>query len=141
MLSTLERLLTLKSVSLFTETPDEVLLEIATLLNEVSVEAGELIFTEGDIGTSMFIVVSGRVHIFNQRRVISELGPRTVFGEMALLDPEPRAASVKALEDTLLLRIDHRPFYELMANRREIATAILRGISIIFRNGVADLDP
>jgi CRP/FNR family transcriptional regulator, cyclic AMP receptor protein len=140
MLSTLERVLTLKSVSLFSATPDEVLIEIAALLHEVQIVAGATIFAEGDVGTSMYIIVSGRVQVFDNKRILAELGSRAVFGELALLDPEPRLASVRALEDTLLLRVDHRPFYELMAHRPEIAYSIIYMLGAMLRDGVADLN-
>jgi CRP-like cAMP-binding protein len=51
---------------------------------------------------------------------------RDVFGEMALLDPEPRTASITAVADTLLLRLDQAPFYELMDEHHQIARGIIR---------------
>lgn len=51
---------------------------------------------------------------------------RDVFSEMALLDPEPRLASVTAVEPTRLFRLAQAPFYELMADRPEVATGIIR---------------
>ena len=51
-------------------------------------------------GDSMYIVVDGRVRVYDGARTIIELGPREIFGELALLDPEPRLASVAAEEET-----------------------------------------
>jgi len=62
-----------------------------------------------------------------------------VFGEMAMLDPEPRSASVTALEESLLLRIDNQPFYELMADRGEVALAIIQLLASYLRERLDDI--
>jgi CRP-like cAMP-binding protein len=49
-----------------------------------------------------------------------------VFGELALLDTEPRTATIQALEDTLLFRLDQEPFYELMSDRVEVAMGTIQ---------------
>ena len=62
-----------------------------------------------------------------------------VFGEMAVLDPEPRVASVTAVEDTQLLRLDQEPFYELMEDQIAVAQGIIRVLSAHLRNRVRDV--
>lgn len=125
MISLLEKLLVLKGVGIFAETPDEILVSIAAILGEEELCAGATIFEQGDAGSSMYIVVRGRLAAHSGGRQLNELGERDVFGEMAMLDPEQRVATVTALEDTLLLRLDHRPFYELLADRIEVASGII----------------
>jgi CRP-like cAMP-binding protein len=71
--------------------------------------------------------------------LLNYLGERDVFGEMALLDPEPRLASVTAIEATRLFRLDQAPFYELMAERPEVATGVIRVLSGHLRNRVRDI--
>lgn len=139
MLSTLERVLVLKSVGIFADTPDETLIAVAGLLSEAEYPASALIFAQGDPGSSMFVIVSGRVRVFDHVRTLNELGARAVFGELALLDPEPRVASVAAVEETLLLRVDHQPFLDLMADRPEISSGIIRVLTGYLRERVADL--
>lgn len=139
MLTMLEKVLILKSVGLFAGTPDTLLAEISAMLHEVELAAEEIVFGEGDPGSSMFIIAYGRVRVFDQQRTLNILGARDVFGEMALLDPEPRIASVSTMEDTLLLRIDHQPFFELLADRREVAYGIIRVLSHYVRERVADI--
>jgi len=126
MLSLLEKLLVLKAVPIFAALPDELLTELAALLREEERLTGEAVLRKGELGTSMYIVVRGRLHAHDGERSLNELGERAVFGEMALLDPEPRSASVTALEDSLLLHLDHGPFYELMADRGEVALGIIQ---------------
>jgi AAA family ATP:ADP antiporter len=126
MLSTIEKVFILKTVDIFAETPEEALAEVASILEEVDVEAGDTIFEKGDPGNCMYIIFDGRVRVHDGQRTLGEREDREVFGEMALLDPEPRSASTTALEDTRLLRMDQEPFYELMADRGEVTRGIIR---------------
>ncbi len=139
MYSQLEKVMILKTVSIFAATEDSVLSEIASILKQLEVRAGEQIFAEGDHGTSMYIIVSGRVRVHNGERTLNELGARAVFGEMAMLDPEPRIASVTALELSRLFRIDHASFYEVMADRVEVARGIIRVLIGHLRARVRDI--
>jgi AAA family ATP:ADP antiporter len=125
-MTTIEKVLVLKSVSIFSDTPDEILADVASLLEEVEVDAGEPVFQKGDVGTALYIVVEGRVRVTSQDRVLAELGPRDIFGEMAALDPEPRSASVSALEPTSLFRLEQESLYELMADRIEVVRGVIR---------------
>lgn len=139
MLTALERVLVLRSVGLFAETPAPILAEIAAILAEEALPAGRQVFAQGDPGSSMYVIVSGRVRVHSGGRTLNLLGPRQVFGEMAMLDPEPRSASVTALEDTLLLRVDHAAFLELMADRSEVAGGIIRVLTGYLRERADDL--
>jgi CRP/FNR family cyclic AMP-dependent transcriptional regulator len=60
MLLTIEKVLILKSVSIFSSVPEGQLVDLATIVESVEYEAGEIIMTQGDLGTSMYIVVDGR---------------------------------------------------------------------------------
>lgn len=139
MLTTLEKLLVLKSVAIFAGAPDEALLELAALLREEELPAGKAVFAKGDPGTSMYIVARGRLRVHDGERTLNELGERAVFGEMALLDPEPRSATVTALEDSLLLQIEHRPFYELLTGHGEVALAIIQILAGYLRERLDDI--
>ena len=82
--------------------------------------------TQGDLGSSMYIVIDGRGRIFKGNRDLAEHGARAVFGELAALDPEPRAASVQALEDCTLLRLDGESFYDLVSGNKQMTLGIAR---------------
>ena len=81
-------------------------MDLATIVESEDFSEGEVIIREGDLGTSMYIVASGKVRLFTNDTELGTLGNRAVFGELAALDPEPRAASIEALEDCILLRLD-----------------------------------
>lgn len=125
MLSTLERVLILKHAAIFGSIPDNVLAAVAAAVHEVELEAGEQIFAKGDLGKEMYIIVSGCVYIHDGERRLNTLGAYEVFGEMALLDAEPRSASATAAEETLLLRLRQEEFFELMADHAAIARGVI----------------
>jgi AAA family ATP:ADP antiporter len=140
MLSTIEKVIILKAVSIFAGTPDEILAEVASLLEEVELREGETIFEKGDAGDCMYIIVDGKVRVHDGGRTLNYLGEGDVFGEMAVLDPEPRLASVTAVEDTRLFRLDQGAFYELMDDRIEVARGIIHVLSQHLRARVRDLN-
>jgi len=139
MLSTVEKVLILKTVAIFNQTPDNVLADVADLLEEVDVSENETIFNQGDPGDSLYVIVDGKVRVHDGERLLNYLGERDVFGEMALLDPEPRVATVTAVEATRLFRLAQAPFYELMAERPEIAAGIIRVLTRHLRNRIGDI--
>lgn len=139
MLSTVEKVLILKTVSMFSQTPDDVLADVANLLEEMEIQADEAIFKKGAPGDSMYIIVDGKVRVHTEERLLNYLGESDVFGEMALLDPEPRLASVTTVEPTRLFRLDQPSFYQLMAERPEVATGIVRVLTRLLRDRVRDL--
>ena len=139
MLSTIEKVLILKTVDLFSGTPDEILAEVASLLEEVELLSGDTAFEKGDAGDCMYIIVSGKVKAHDGDHIFNTLQDGDVFGEMAMLDPEPRVASITAVDDTHLLRLDQEPFYELMEDRIEIARGVIHVLSGHLRNRVRDV--
>lgn len=126
MLLTIERVAILKSIEIFSETPDQILASVARIIEEVELMPGEAFIQEGESGDCLYVVVEGLVRVHQRGETLLELGPGKMVGELALLDPEPRSASVTAVTDTLLFRIDKEPFNEVMADRPEIAQGVIR---------------
>jgi CRP-like cAMP-binding protein len=129
MLLTIDRVVIMKSVDIFADTPERILASVARIVEEVDLAAGETLFREGDPGDCLYIVVEGELRVSSRDRTLVLLGPGKIVGELALLDPEPRSASVAASRDTLLFRIDKEPFDEVMADRPEIALGIIRSLA------------
>jgi AAA family ATP:ADP antiporter len=134
MLSPVERVLILKSAPLFADTPDNVLAELAGLVEEVSLDEGQIVFNKGDRGDSLYVVVSGSVKVWDGDRLLNELSDGEAFGELALLDPEPRLATVKAAEATRLLRLEQAHFREVLDSQPEVSAAILRVVTRYLRS-------
>jgi CRP/FNR family cyclic AMP-dependent transcriptional regulator len=120
----IEKVLLLKSLSLFEETPETVLAEVAEILQEVEVKKGETIFHAGDIANDMYIIFKGEVRIHKDSHTLVTFKDNDFFGELSLLDTDTRSASATATEESLLLKIDQQPFYDLMENRIEVARAL-----------------
>lgn len=134
MISTVEKVLFLKSIDLFSQIPGEDLAQIAQITDEVHYEEGDEIFREGEPGDSLFLVIEGKVRVHRGGQSVAELGQRQVFGEMALLDSEPRSASVSAVSDLTLLKIARDDFNEILAEKAEIAQGIIKVLTRRLRN-------
>jgi CRP-like cAMP-binding protein len=125
-MTTIEKVLFLKRVSIFAALPGEELAEIALVAEEVEQAAGDEIIREGEVDNSLFVLVSGRIRVMKGQQTLVELGEGEVVGELAVLDPAPRNATVTAVSDVTLLRIDGEAFAEIMREKYEIAEGITR---------------
>lgn len=125
----LEKLLLLKSVTFFKQTPDELLMKLILYASEeVFYNAGQLIFKQGEIGKAMYVIAKGKVSVHDEKLVITELGEREIFGELAALSFGKRTSSVSALSDVLLLKISSIPIYEAMALDIGLAKGIIKAL-------------
>jgi CRP-like cAMP-binding protein len=122
----LEKVLLLKSLSIFNETPETILSELAPLMKEEQLESDTIIFEENDPGDCMYIILSGKISIRKGGKELAILKENEVFGELSLLDNEPRSATAIAKTDCMLYKIDHEPFYELLDTRPEIARGFIK---------------
>jgi CRP/FNR family cyclic AMP-dependent transcriptional regulator len=130
----IEKVLMLKSISIFSETPENVLAQVAHLLHEIEIETETVIFNEGDIGNCMYIIFNGEVRIHKNNQSLAILKDKDFFGELSLLDTETRSATATADKASLLLRIDQDPFFELLDTQPEIARGVIRILSKRLRN-------
>ena len=100
--------------------------------------ADERIFTEGDLGTTIFIVHSGKVRLFRlhegQKRVGAVMEKGDFFGEMSILEGLPRTSSAEAVEDTELIEINSMTFDKMIKGNIEIAIRMLRKLSLRLRD-------
>jgi|JI9StandDraft_1071089.scaffolds.fasta_scaffold189443_2 CRP-like cAMP-binding protein len=122
----LEKVLLLKSLSIFEETPETILAEVANILEEEDVEKNTTLFKSGDIGNCMYVIYKGEVKIHKDDHTLVILKENDFFGELSLLDTETRSASATTITQAYLLKIDQEAFYELMENRIEVARGIIR---------------
>lgn len=125
-ISEMERVIVLKNTQLFAQTPENVLSSIAPIMKEVTYSDGQEIFAKGDLGDSMYIIYTGQVGIYDGPKQLALFDKGEIFGELALLDTEPRSATTVAETDALVFRIDQEDFFELMEERDEILRNVLR---------------
>lgn len=103
--------------------------------NEVSItyRAGDVIFAIGDPAESMYVVVEGEVEIRIGDAVLDEIGPGTVFGEMALVAGEPRSATARAATDCRVVEISQKRFLFLVQQTPFFALELMRVIAARLR--------
>ena len=87
---------------------------------------GDTIFKEGDHGDEFFVLVSGKVEIRSGGRRLETLGPKGIFGEMALIDNNPRSATVIALTDVTVAPIKEMQFLFLVKHMPTFALKVMR---------------
>ena len=97
-MTTVDRVVALHRVPLFADVPGRVLAALAMRATEVEVAAGDVLIEQGAVEDHLYAVVSGRFVARDGERTLRELGPGSTVGELAALAPEPRSASVTALE-------------------------------------------
>ena len=91
-------MLSLESCKLFSNLSAEELTDLNNASKSIAVAAGQKIFTEGDVGDSLYVILEGKFEIWaevnpnGKVRVLTKLGSGDFFGEMAVLDDEPRSA-------------------------------------------------
>lgn len=122
----IEKVLLLKSLNLFKDTPENILADLAPLMKEIQYEQGIEIFKEGETGDCMYIIQQGNIKIHKGNTTLAILKEKEVFGELSLLDADTRSASATADTDCILYKIDQEPFYELMDERPEVAKGFIK---------------
>jgi len=130
----LDPLEVLGTVPLFRQVPESDLRAFAQLVRERHYPKGSLILSQGDPGESLFLIQSGQVKVTvvaedGREVILSVLGAGSFFGEMALLDDEPRSAHVIAMEETTLLHLRREDFRARLKLAPDLAIALLRELS------------
>lgn len=124
---TIEKLFLLKSVNLFKQMPDDLLLQVAsTLVHEKIISPGEKILEKGGINSTIYVIASGIVKVHDEEhRTIKELGPREIFGELSALTGQPPVSYISAITECLLLTIRNDALYDLMSIELELSKGII----------------
>ncbi len=102
---------------------------IADRMTEVDLPPDRIIARQGEIGTGFFIVVSGAVRVVRDGETLAELGPGAFFGELSVIDREPRLAQVISSAPTTCLALAGWDFEEIIAEQPSVAMAILRELA------------
>ncbi|HKX57312.1 MAG TPA: cyclic nucleotide-binding domain-containing protein, partial [Xanthomonadales bacterium] len=131
---TIEKVLILRNTPIFDSVKEEQLVDVAARAEPIELGAGATLFERGQAGNAMYVVVEGRIKAHIGVKALAELGPNDVVGEMAALDPEPRSASVTAIEPTLLLRISNQNLQLLIDHNPDVARGIIKVLCARLRN-------
>lgn len=110
----------IKAVPLFTGLTREEVIKIFSKGMTMRCTKGETIFYKGNIGNQMFVMLGGKVGIYDGEKLLASMRVGDMFGEMALVNQEPRSATARALEDTKLFVLSQEVFERLMTKRAAI---------------------
>jgi CRP/FNR family transcriptional regulator, cyclic AMP receptor protein len=105
---------------------------------EVEFPAGRTIARQGEIGTGLFVVETGSVHVVRDGRVIAHLGPGDFFGELSVLDGGPRIAAVVTDEPTVCLAVATWDLERVLHDHPGAALAVLRVVAARLREESTD---
>jgi CRP/FNR family transcriptional regulator, cyclic AMP receptor protein len=127
-LGLVERVAALHRVDLFAGVPGRVLAAVAEAADEVRAVPGALLIEEGAVEAHLYAVVEGRVRVHRGDQTLVELGPGATVGELAVLVPQPRTASVTTLEPTTVLRVDKAVLDDLLIDWPELAHGVITAL-------------
>lgn len=134
----------LRRLALFADLDDDELVTVARILRPRAVAKGAMILAQDEPGNVAFIILQGAVHVLleaedGRQFIVARLTPGDHFGEMSLLDAEPRSASVVAAEDTSLLVIRRDEFLEELVRYPRVALRLLQTLSRRLRRADAQV--
>lgn len=131
MASEIDKIQFLRQVTLFRSLSDKALLDLSAITIEQSIPSKTVVFKEGDKGDALYIIKSGKVNILKRNSagvdsVLVALSKGAVIGDMAIIDEQPRSASVATIQDTTFLIITKDDFRNLLGDVPEISFQILK---------------
>jgi CRP/FNR family cyclic AMP-dependent transcriptional regulator len=124
----------LRAIPLFKDLGDKDLALINDLAIDKQVTKGNVVLTEGETGDSLYAIISGRVKVFigdedGREIILKILGPGDFFGEMSLIDKQPRSASVSTLENSTFKVLSHTAFEASVEKAPRIATLVMQALA------------
>ncbi len=132
-LTTIEKVIFLKSVDIFEHATVEQLGRIAGLTEEVHFKPGEIIFEEGQPGDAFYLLLSGQVSIERNGNILREIKEKEAFGTLEVLDFHPRAVTAKAVDQVRALKLNGQEFHDLLSLDIEMVEAVFRMLCGLIR--------
>ena len=129
MLTAVERVLILQRAELLKDVGPRHLLRLAEVAREVDLWKGENVYGENDPADALYLVVEGKVRLWTDGKVTSEVGPGEAFGTWALVDDSDRGHRVECVEDGLALALDRDEFYEVASADLALLQQVVRALA------------
>ena len=133
-----EKIEMLRKVPLFADLSQRAIGQIADASGERKRPEGSIVALQGAPGLEMFVLLEGKAHVERDKKTLARLKEGDCFGEMSLIDYEPRNASVFAETDVTMLVIHTRTFQRLL-KEPSLSSAIMRVLSHRLRTASAAL--
>ena len=132
-LATIEKVIFLKSVDIFSHASIEELGRIAALTDEVHFEPGETIFREGEPTDAIYLVLKGRVAVESDGRVVREVTDKQAFGTVAALDRNPAVHTLKAIDAVHALKLYAQDFDDILSVDFECVRSVIHALCRLIR--------
>jgi len=124
----------LSNISLFSNASLDVLSHLTDKINVASYVTGEHVIRKGDVGETMYLIFSGSLKVHDGEHQVARLEQGQFFGELSLLDSEPRSMSVSTLEEAVLGSISRNDFYEVLKEFPSMTRDIIAVLNRRLRN-------
>jgi CRP/FNR family transcriptional regulator, cyclic AMP receptor protein len=124
----------LRAISLFSDCNDKELEDIANLGTQLRIAPGTDVTRQGAVGSELIVIVAGNARCLIDGAEVAQFGPGDFFGEMSLIDNNPRSATVVADSDLEALVLDRREFKDLVDASPKIAWKMLVSMARRLRN-------
>src|SRR6059058_3855648 len=126
-----ERTVTLKAVPFFTRLSDRELDVLRSVSSEKNYPKNAVVLNEGEMGHSLYMIQSGKVKVFigdedGREIILKILGPGDFFGEMSMIDKQPRSASVTTIEASTFLVLTHAAFEKCVEQAPRIGNMVMQ---------------
>lgn len=128
MLTTIEKVLFLQEIEIFSAVKGESLAYIATIAHEREYEKGQMVFKENTPADALYIVLEGSVRLLRGEEEIGVAEKGEAIGMWSLFDDEPRLASGVAAGSVVALIIDRDDFYDVLGDHVEITQAMFKSL-------------
>jgi CRP-like cAMP-binding protein len=132
-LPTLDKAAALAHVPLFEGISAESMARLAAVTGELDFDPGQFIVLQGQVGTGLYVITSGKAKVLRGSDELAEFGPGDFFGELAVIDQMPRSASVQAVESTSCLALASWDLLDLLENDPKLCLNLIRGLAARIR--------
>jgi CRP-like cAMP-binding protein len=128
----------LRQAPLFAGLDEDASTSLTSSMPETAIRRGEALFNEGDEGSDLFVVTSGKVKLGRtspdgRENLLAILGPGQMFGELSLFDPGPRSATATAVTDTTVRSLGHDSLLPILTEHPDVARALLHQLAARLR--------
>ncbi|MEE2039761.1 MULTISPECIES: Crp/Fnr family transcriptional regulator [Nocardiopsidaceae] len=128
----------LRKAPLFEALDEEDTAALRSSVSEVRLGRGQTLFSEGDEGDRLYVILSGKVKLTRtavdgRENLLGVLGPSEMFGELSLFDPRPRTASAVAVTDSVLAGLGHDDLRPFLSSRPHVSLQLLKALAARLR--------
>ncbi len=119
----------LRAVPMFAAFADKELEAVAKVIEVVDVKAGEVLVKQGDRGHEFYVISDGVADVVRDGTTVATLKPGDFFGELAVLDPQPRTATVEMTTEGQVLILSEREFFGMLQSAPTLSRKLLIGLA------------